>query len=87
MPIVWPASTLTRIFSIIGTLQLFNEPNVLTVVAPTVVNLHFTPNVYLYNLAFRNGQFQYSAAMAFTLALVSAILASLVLFVTRRSSE
>jgi multiple sugar transport system permease protein len=87
IPIVWPAITLTMIFSIIGTLQLFNEPNILTVVAPTVVNLHFTPNVYLYNLAFRNGQFQYSAAMAFTLALVSAILASLVLFVTRRSSE
>jgi multiple sugar transport system permease protein len=54
------------------------------VVAPTVVNLHFTPNVYLYNLAFRNAQFDYSAAMAFTLALVSGILASLVLFVTRR---
>jgi multiple sugar transport system permease protein len=72
------------IFSIIGTLQLFNEPNVLTVVAPTAVNLHFTPNVYLYNLAFRNAQFEYSAAMAFTLAIVSGILASLVLFITRR---
>ena len=84
IPLVWPAIVLTIIFSVIGTLQLFNEPNVLTVVAPTVVNLHFTPNVYLYNLAFRNAQFNYSAAMAFTLALVAGILASLVLFVTRR---
>lgn len=84
IPLVWPAIVLTIIFSIIGTLQLFNEPNVLTVVAPTVVNLHFTPNVYLYNLAFRNAQFEYSAAMAFTLAIVSGILASLVLFITRR---
>jgi multiple sugar transport system permease protein len=84
IPLVWPAIVLTIIFSIIGTLQLFNEPNVLTVLAPTVVNLHFTPNIYLYNLAFRNAQFEYSAAMAFTLALVAGILASLVLFVTRR---
>lgn len=84
IPLVWPAITLTIIFSIIGTLQLFNEPNVLNVVAPSVVNLHFTPNVYVYNLAFRNAQFDYSAAMAFTLALVAGILASLVLFITRR---
>jgi multiple sugar transport system permease protein len=84
IPIVWPAIVLTILFSINGTLQLFNEPNVLTVVAPSVVNLHFTPNVYLYNLAFRNAQFNYSAALAFTLALVSGIIASLVLFATRR---
>ena len=84
VPLVWPAIVLTMVFSIIGTLQLFNEPNILTVVAPTVVNLHFTPNVYLYNLAFRNAQFNYSAAMAFTLALVSGLLASLVLWITRR---
>jgi len=84
IPLVWPAIVLTIIFSVIGTLQLFNEPNVLTVVAPSVVNLHFTPNVYLYNLAFRNAQFNYAAAMAFTLALVAGILASLVLFLTRR---
>jgi len=87
IPLVWPAIVLTMIFSIIGTLQLFNEPNVLAVVAPTVVNLHFTPNVYLYNLAFRNAQFNYSAAMAFALALVSGILASLVLLITRREVQ
>ncbi len=84
IPLVWPAITLTIIFSIIGTLQLFNEPNVLTVAAPTIVNLHFTPNIYLYNLAFRNAEFDYSAAMAFTLALVSGFLAMLVLLVARR---
>jgi multiple sugar transport system permease protein len=87
IPIVWPAIVLTILFSINGTLQLFNEPNVLTVVAPSIVNLHFTPNIYLYNLAFRNGQFNYSAAMAFTLALVSGIIASLVLYATKSRGE
>jgi multiple sugar transport system permease protein len=87
IPLVWPAIALTILFSINGTLQLFNEPNVLTVVAPSIVNIHFTPNIYLYNLAFRNGQFNYSAAMAFSLALVSGIIASLVLAATRREER
>ncbi len=85
IPLIRPAIILTIIFSIIGTLQLFNEPNVLTVIAPSIINLHYTPNIYLYNLAFRSTQFEYSAAMAFTLALVSGILASLVLLITRRN--
>jgi len=79
IPIIWPALALTAIFSIIGTLQLFNEPNVLNVVAPTVMNSHFTPNIYVYNLAFSNRQFDYSAAIAFTLAIVTAVLSSVVL--------
>ncbi len=87
IPLIRPAIILTLIFSIIGTLQLFKEPNVLTVVAPSIINLHFTPNIYLYNLAFRNGQFNYSAAMAFTLAVISGLMASLVLFVTRRREK
>jgi multiple sugar transport system permease protein len=84
IPLIRPAIILTIIFSVIGTLQLFNEPNVLTAVAPSIINLHFTPNIYLYNLAFRNSQFDYSAAMAFTLAIISGIMASLVLLITRR---
>lgn len=85
IPLIAPALILTGIFSIIGTLQLFNEPNVLNSVAPTVLNTHFTPNLYVYSLAFRSQQFDYSAAMAFTLAIVTGVLASVFLFVTRRS--
>jgi len=87
IPIIMPALTLTAIFSIIGTLQLFNEPNILGVVAPTVLNSHFTPNIYIYNLAFSNRQFDYSAAIAFTLAIVTAVLSSLVLLGTYRKDE
>jgi len=84
IPIIMPAIALTAIFSVIGTLQLFNEPNVLRVVAPTVLDSHFTPNIYVYNLAFANRQFDYSAAIAFTLALVTAVLSSLVLLAVYR---
>ncbi len=84
IPLIMPAITLTAIFSVIGTLQLFNEPNILRVVAPTVLNSHFTPNIYVYNLAFQNRQFDYSAAIAFTLALVTAVLSSIVLLTVYR---
>jgi multiple sugar transport system permease protein len=84
IPLILPAIVLTAIFSVIGTLQLFNEPNILRVVAPTVLDFHFTPNVYVYNLAFANRQFDYAAAIAFTLALVTGVLSSIVLLTTYR---
>ncbi len=86
IPLIAPAIILTFIFSIIGTLQLFNEPRVLDAVAPTIITPNFTPNLYVYNLAFSNRQFDYSAAIAFSLALITAILSSLVLFITYRRS-
>ena len=84
IPLIAPAVILTSIFSIIGTLQLFNEPRVLRTIAPTVVKQNFSPNLYVYTLAFQNRQFDYSAAIAFSLALVTAVLTSLVLFFTYR---
>jgi multiple sugar transport system permease protein len=84
IPLIAPAVILTAIFSIIGTLQLFNEPRVLRTIAPTVVKQNFSPNLYVYTLAFQNRQFDYSAAIAFSLALVTAVLTSLVLFFTYR---
>ena len=86
IPLIAPAIVLTFIFSIIGTLQLFNEPRVLDAVAPTIITPNFTPNLYVYSLAFQNRQFDYSAAIAFSLAFITAILSSLVLFVSYRRS-
>lgn len=87
IPMIFPAIVLTMIFSLIGTLQLFNEPRVLQAIAPTVISGNFTPNIYVYNLAFSNRQFDYSAAIAFTLALVTGVFAGLLLLGTRRGGE
>jgi multiple sugar transport system permease protein len=81
IPSISPAIMLTFIFSIIGTLQYFNEPNVMKQVAPNAIGPNFTPNMYLYNLAFQNQQFDYSAAIAFTLAMVTVVLVAVVLLV------
>ncbi len=89
IPLIMPAIILAVMFSIIGTLQLFNEPNVLRDVAPTAIDYSFTPNMHVYRLAFSNRQFDYSAAVAFTLALVTGILSFLLLLTTyyRRKAD
>ena len=71
IPLVLPAIVLTTIFSIIGTLQLFNEPQIMHSLAPDVIQDHYTPNLYAYNLAFTNQQYNYSAAVSFVLGAVA----------------
>jgi len=88
IPLVLPAIMLTTIFSIIGTLQLFNEPKILYALAPGVIGDHYTPNLYAYNVAFTNQEYNYSAAISFVLGSV-AFLASYVfmLVINRRSAD
>ncbi|WP_426592357.1 carbohydrate ABC transporter permease [Cellulomonas sp. McL0617] len=70
IPAIRPALILTGIFSIIGTFQLFNEPNLLHTIAPNVIGTDYTPNLYAYNLAFINKDTNYAAAIAFILGIV-----------------
>src|SRR5579872_430040 len=53
IPLVYPALILTCIFSIIGTLQLFNEPQVLSTISNNI-STSYTPNLYAYYTAFSN---------------------------------
>ena len=70
IPAVRPALILTVIFSVIGTFQLFNEPQLLRILAPTAINSSYTPNLYAYTLAFVNQDANYAAAIAFLLGIV-----------------
>jgi multiple sugar transport system permease protein len=84
IPLIAPALVLTTVFSIIGTLQLFNEPQIMTTIAPEVVGSSYTPNLYAYSLAFRNQQVDYSAAISFVLGAVVFVGSYLFMFLTRR---
>jgi multiple sugar transport system permease protein len=84
IPAIRSALVLTLIFSVIGTFQLFNEPNILATIAPSVIGSSYTPNLYAYNLAFVNEQLNYSAAVSFTLGAVIVVLSSLTLLAVRR---
>jgi multiple sugar transport system permease protein len=85
IPLVAPALILTCIFSIIGTLQLFNEPFVLSTISNNI-STSYTPNYYAYYTAFGNNNYYYAAAIAVMLAIVTCILSFGFLRVTRRLS-
>jgi len=84
IPALRQALLLTTIFSIIGSFQLFNEPNVLQSLAPSVITTNYTPNMYAYNLAFNGQEFNYSAAIAVVLGGVTAVVAYTVQIWTAR---
>lgn len=85
IPLVAPALVLTGIFSIIGTLQLFNEPQVLTTISPNISS-SYTPNLYAYYTAFGNNNYYYAAAISVVLAVITCILSFGFLRVTQRQS-
>lgn len=63
------------IFSIVGSFQLFNEPQVLDSLAPNSITTYFTPNVYAYQLSFAGQQVNYSATVALIMGVMTMIVA------------
>lgn len=86
LPALRPALALALIFSVIGSIQLFNEPSILQALRPSVVTTNYTPNLYAYSLAFTGGQTNYAAAVAVLLGGVTVVIAYAVqLGVARRN--
>jgi multiple sugar transport system permease protein len=84
IPLILPALFLTAVFSIIGTFQLFNEPQILQPQAPGSISESFTPNLYAYTLAFTNQQYEYSAAISFAIGAVVVVCSYIFMLVTNR---
>ncbi|MFC7534788.1 carbohydrate ABC transporter permease [Actinoplanes sp. GCM10030250] len=84
IPALRPALLLCLIFSVIGSFQLFAEPNLIQRLAPTVINSSYTPNLYAYSLAFTSQQVNYAAAVSFLLGFVILVVSYAVLFLTNR---
>ena len=73
LPMVTGALVLTAIFSIIGTLQLFSEPQVLRAITSNI-STSYTPNLLAYTQAFTENNPNYAAAIAVVLAVGTFIL-------------
>jgi multiple sugar transport system permease protein len=73
LPLIRPALILTVVFSIIGTLQLFNEPEVLSTYS-SYITTTYTPNISAYNQSFTDNNTNLASAEAVILALVAAVL-------------
>jgi multiple sugar transport system permease protein len=75
LPALRGAFVIATIFSIIGSFQLFNEPNILKPLAPNLITSDYTPNMYAYNLSFAGQQRNYAATVAIVMGIVTAAIA------------
>lgn len=82
IPIITPALILTGVFSIIGTLQLFNEPTVFRGLS-SAVSSDYTPNMLVYAIS-NIPNYNLSAAFSVVLALLTCALSFTFLKVTQK---
>lgn len=85
VPLIRPALVLTAVFSIIGTLQLFTEPQVFRTLT-TEVTSTYTPNLMVYSIS-NIPNFQLAAAVSVVLALTAFALSFGFLRVTRQGAQ
>ncbi|MDR1213354.1 MAG: sugar ABC transporter permease [Propionibacteriaceae bacterium] len=87
LPLIRPSIVLVTLFTIIGTLQLFVEPLVLSPLT-TAINSTFTPNMAAYNAAFAKNNSSVAAAMAVIVAVIAfAMSIGFLKIVNRKGSE
>ena len=86
VPMVSGSLVMVTIFSLIGTLQFYSEPNVLGNQAPTIIQPEYTPNMYAQALAFNYNQTNYSATVSFALGFIVVIFSMLFMRLTRKQS-
>ncbi|MEU6606573.1 sugar ABC transporter permease [Streptomyces shenzhenensis] len=86
IPTVASSFTLIILFALIGALQFFTEPQVLSNVAGGVITPDYTPNLYAYTLAFKYNQVEYASTVSFALGFIVILCSVLFMFVSNRRS-
>ncbi len=82
VPMLKPVILFTTVISTIGTLQLFDEPNLLTQGGPSDSTL--TLSLYIYNLSFKfMPSFGYAATVSYVIVVLVGILSFFQFFVAR----
>lgn len=79
VPFMVGSVTLTTLLSIIGTLQLFDQPFFFRSISPQTITKDFTPAMQIYNQAFQVGNINYATALSLLLAAILCI-ASIVVY-------
>ena len=85
LPLIRPALLLGVLFALIGTLQLFNEPKILTSISHAITTT-YTPNIWAYNIAFVQTNYYYGGAIAVILGAITFIFSFGFMRLTRRQS-
>ncbi|MEV5608555.1 sugar ABC transporter permease [Streptomyces sp. NPDC052225] len=87
IPQVRGALVLTGMLSIIGMLQIFNEPMLFRHVTPQTVSDGFTPIMIIFNQAFNANNYHYAAALSVILAAVLGLASFLFYRLTTREAD
>jgi multiple sugar transport system permease protein len=78
VPFVRGSLVLTSLLSIIGTLQLFDQPLLFRAVTPETITRDFTPAMMIYDQAFNVGNLNYATALSVILALVVGVASAII---------
>jgi len=84
IPYVRGTLVLTGMLSIIGMLQIFNEPLVFRTTSPETVTSNFTPIMMIFNQAFTSGNYNYAAALSVLLAVIVGVVSAFFYKLTNR---
>lgn len=76
-PLVWPALGVALLFTVIGSLQLFTEPKILSS-ATSAVTSTWVPNMWAYSAAFDRNNLAQAATASMILAVLAGVLSWLV---------
>lgn len=85
LPMILPALILGMLFSLVGTLQLFNEPQILKSISGSITS-DYTPNMMAYNAAYINTNTYYGGAIAAIMGLLTFVFSFGFLRLTRSRS-
>ena len=83
LPMLRPAIVMAGLFSMIGVLQMFGEPETLSAIT-SAISSNYTPNMYIFSTAFNSNNLNYASAIAVLLALLTGALSIVALRATRR---
>lgn len=87
MPLLRPIMLYVAVTSLIGGLQLFDIPYLISGTKGDPGRSLFTAVFYLYNTAFKNNQMGYAAALAFVLFLIIAVFCALAFKLMNREED
>ncbi len=81
LPLLRPTILMTVILSFIGSMQLFNEPFLLSALTP--ISQTFTPNMDIYAMAFNLTNLPYAATLAVLLGAITIFISACVMVIAR----
>jgi multiple sugar transport system permease protein len=87
LPMIKPALVMLVFINLVGALQLFTEPSVLSAFQPQAVSYSFTPALYVYNTSIGSGEYNLGAAAAVVLGLLIGAISVVSLAWRRRKGD